>query len=521
MNNLDNLNNPFKHLGKDLPAGIVVFLVAVPLCLGIALASEAPPIAGIIAGLVGGIIVGALSGSSLGVSGPAAGLVSIVVLAIKDLGFEVFLLAVVLAGVLQIVAGFARGGIIAYFFPTSVIKGMLAGIGVLIFLKEIPHAMGYDKDHFGDFSFFQTDGHNTISELYYAVVDVTPGAVIITVISLAVLILFEQKFIKQNKVLGLLPGPLLAVLVGVGLKIAFDGTDFNISKDHLVALPVTDGFDSFLALFTFPDWSGLANPKVYTTAFVIALVASIETLLCVEATDKIDPFKRITPTNRELKAQGVGNMVSGLLGGLPVTQVIVRSSANIQTGGVTKASAVFHGLLILVCVATIPALLNQIPYASLAAILLVVGYKLAKPALFKSMYAGGWLQFIPFVVTVFMIVATNLLVGIGIGLAVAIFFILFDNFRQPYYLRSGSNTEGNSIHLELTENVSFLNKAHIQQTLDHLPDNCELAIDATRTRHVHPDVLEILEDFEVSAKMRGITITMKGLEDKPGAENPL
>ena len=406
-----NKLSPFKNLKHDVPASIVVFLVALPLCLGIALASGAPLFSGLIAGIIGGIIVGALSGSPLGVSGPAAGLAVIVLNAITDLGgFEIFLVAVMLAGILQLIAGFAKAGIIAYFFPSSVIHGMLAGIGIIIFLKQIPHAFGYDKDPAGDLRFQQVDGHNTFDELIHMLDFISPGVLIVAGISLAILIIWETSFFKKLKFTKLVQGPLVAVAVSIFLGIAFATMpDLAISAEHMVKVPIPDSFDSFLGNFARPDFSALSNPAVYTTAIVIAVVASLETLLCVEASDKQDPDKRVTPTNRELKAQGVGNLISGFVGGLPLTQVIVRSSANMQSGGRSKASAILHGFLLLISVIVIPRVLNMIPLGVLAAILLVVGYKLAKPALFKRMYREGMGQFIPFVVTIVGIVFTDLL----------------------------------------------------------------------------------------------------------------
>jgi len=375
--------NPLKNLKHDIPASIVVFLVALPLCLGIALASGAPLFAGLISGIIGGIVVGALSGSSLGVSGPAAGLAVIVLNAITDLGsFEIFLVAVMIAGVLQLIMGFAKAGIIAYFFPSSVIHGMLAGIGIIIFLKQIPHAFGYDGSPEGDFRFQQVDGHNTFDELIHMLGSVSTGVLIISAISLIILILWDTPFFKKLKFTKLVQGPLVAVVTGILLSIAFATIPgLAISADHMVSVPVPDSFDGFISNFARPDFSALSNPDVYITAIVIAVVASLETLLCVEASDKQDPLKRITPTNRELKAQGVGNLIAGFVGGLPLTQVIVRSSANMQSGGKTKTSAIIHGMLLLLSVVVIPKVLNMIPLGVLAAVLLVVGYKLAKPAL--------------------------------------------------------------------------------------------------------------------------------------------
>lgn len=506
--------SPFKNLKYDVPASVVVFLVALPLCLGIALASGAPLFSGIIAGIVGGTIVASISGSSLGVSGPAAGLAVIVLTAIQDLGFEPFLLAVVIGGVIQLGLGFAKAGIIGYYFPTSVIKGMLSGIGIIIFLKQIPHAFGYDKDPEGEMNFVQPDGHNTFSELSYMLDGITPGAVVVTAVSLTILILWEQKFIKESKFMSLVQGPLVVVLAGIGLGMWFENIpSLTISQDHMVAIPVAQSVGDFVNQFTLPDFGSLGNAQIYITAITIAVVASLETLLCVEATDKLDPYKRVTPTNLELKAQGVGNIVSGFIGGLPITQVIVRSSANIQSGGRTKASAFLHGILMLIFVATIPNVLNKIPLASLAAILFLVGYKLAKPALFKEMYRKGMGQFIPFIVTILGIVFTDLLIGIGLGIAVAIFQILWKNYQVPYTFESDNLKKGGPVKIQLAENVSFLNKAGILHTLNNIPENKHVIIDGTRTKDIHPDIIEIIDNFKENAKTRNITIESINLED--------
>lgn len=416
----------FKNIKHDLPASIVVFFVAVPLCLGIALASGAPLFSGIIAGIVGGIVVGPASGSPLGVSGPAAGLAVIVLTSIASLGgsWEAFLTAVVLAGIIQLIMGYAKAGFIAYFFPSSVIKGMLTGIGLLIILKQIPHALGWDKDFEGDVSFFQADGENTFSGIINAFQFFTSGAVLIAGISLAILILWETVLTKKHKIFGMINGPLVVVIVGILMNYLYQNgiLNFTLAADQVVSIPVPENLAGFLSEFRSPDFSILSNLEVYKVAIVLAIVASLETLLCVEATDKLDPYKRITPTNRELKAQGLGNVVSGLIGGLPITQVIVRSSANISFGGKTKMSAILHGFFLLISAVTIADVLNMIPLASLATILLLVGYKLAKPSLFKEMYKLGWEQFIPFTATVVAILTTDLLRGIIVGLLVGIFF---------------------------------------------------------------------------------------------------
>ncbi len=498
------------NLKYDMPASIVVFLVAVPLCLGIALASGAPLFSGIIAGIIGGIVVGALSGSQLGVSGPAAGLAVIVLTAIQELGaFEIFLMAVVLGGVFQLLLGIARAGIIGYYFPNSVIKGMLSGIGIIIFLKQIPHALGYDKDYEGSLSFATADGHNTFSQLYYMFEAVSPAAITITVLSLAILILWEQPFMKRIKIFQIVQGPLIVVSLGIFLNLLFQSLpDFGLRADQMVAIPVPETLGGFFSQFTFPDFSQIANPAVWITGMTLAVVASLETLLCLEATDKLDPFKRVSPANRELKAQGIGNIISGLIGGLPITQVIVRSSTNIQSGGRTKMAAIFHGFILLGCAMAIPAILNLIPLASLAAILFLVGYKLAKPALFKQMYALGHRHFVPFMVTILGIVLTDLLMGIGIGLVVAIFYILYDNYKKPFLFETGKHLQDGTIRLELAEDVTFINKASIQHTLSQIPDGSKVIIDASKTINIHHDVVEIIEEFKTNAEFRDIELEL-------------
>ena len=502
-----------KDIKNDLSASLVVFLVALPLCLGIGLASTGQPelvFSGIIAGIVGGIVVGFFSGSSLGVSGPAAGLVVIVLGALKTLGsFEALLLAVFLAGAIQLTAGFLKAGIISYYFPSSVIKGMLAAIGLTLILKEIPHALGYDKDFIGDFTLSQTDGHNTFSEIYYAFIYNSPGAIVISLVSLALIILFERPFMKRFGLFKFLPGALFVVLTGILLNFLFRSFNPNWTLDgeHLVLLPVASSLGEFVSFFRMPDFSALANPEVYVAAFTIAIVASLETLLCVEATDKLDPYKRNTPANQELKAQGIGNMVSGLIGGLPITQVIVRSSANINAGGKTKLSTIIHGTILLLSAIFIPRYLNLIPLASLAAILLVVGYKLSKISLYKEMYKIGWDQFIPFIVTIIAILATDLLKGIAIGMAFAIFYILRKNYRHAYHYKKEKKNDQDVITLRLSEEVTFLNKASIQLSLDDMPRNAKVIIDGSNSIAIDHDVLEIIHDFKkMAAPQRNIDV---------------
>lgn len=501
----------FKEIKNDLPASIVVFFVALPLCLGIALASGAPLFAGVIAGIVGGIVVGIASGSPLGVSGPAAGLAVIVLAAITSLGsWSTFLLAVVLAGGIQLIMGFSKAGFIAYFFPSSVIKGMLTGIGLLIILKQIPHAIGYDKDTEGDLSYFQADGETTLTSIVSAFDAFSPGAALISALSLIILILWDTVLTKKHKLFQLIQGPIVAVVLGIVMNAAYQNglLNFSLAVDQVVNLPVPDSLNGFFNQFTFPDFSAISNIEVWKIAFVMAIVASLETLLCVEATDKLDPSKRVTPTNRELKAQGLGNIVSGLIGGLPVTQVIVRSSANIAFGGKTKLSTIFHGVFLLVSVFTIAGLLNMIPLASLAAILIVVGYKLAKPALFKKMYLLGWEQFGPFVATVAGILATDLLKGILIGIGFGIFYTLRHSYKNSHYMKDViTSEEGHEVHhIVLAEEVSFFNKASILNTLNNIPQNANVIIDCSNSKSIAYDVIEIISNYESNAKTKNITV---------------
>lgn len=497
----------FAFLKNDIPASIVVFFVALPLCLGIALASGAPLFSGLIAGIIGGIVVGTLSGSPLGVSGPAAGLAAIVLVAITTLGgFENFLVAVVLGGIIQLLFGVLRAGVIGYYFPSSVIKGMLTGIGIIIFLKQIPHFFGYDADPEGDFAFFQVDGENTFTEILNLVNNISLPSAIIGIVGLTILLLWETILSKKGKVFKLIQGPLVAVVVGILFFIFTKNSAFTILDEHLVSVPIPEDAASFFGQFTFPNFNAITNPQVWVVGFTIALVASLETLLCVEATDKLDPEKRVTPTNRELFAQGTGNIISGLIGGLPLTQVIVRSSANIQSGGKTKLSAIIHGFFLLISIIIIPTIINMIPLSVLAAILLVVGYKLAKPQLFKKMYQLGWKQFVPFIVTVVGIVFTDLLIGISLGLGVGIFVVLFKSYKNSHFLHINDTEKGEkNIKMTLAEEVTFINKGAILKELDLIEDNSNLELDVSNTLFIDYDVIEILEDFIEKAKTKNIT----------------
>ncbi len=507
-----NQRNLFKHFSSDLPASIIVFFVAVPLCLGIALASGAPLFSGIISGIIGGIVVGFASGSPLGVSGPAAGLAVIVFTSIQTLGgsWNTFLLCVVLAGIIQIILGYIKAGFIAYFFPSSVIKGMLTGIGLLIILKQIPHALGWDKDAEGDDLFIQADGQNTFSEITKALDFITPGAFLIALISIGILIFWDVVLSKKHKIFQIIQGPIVVVIIGIMFNILYQNAilPFELNAKQIVSLPVPGSINDFFNQFSFPDFNAIGSFEVWKIAFVIAIVASIETLLCVEATDKLDVEKRITPTNLELKAQGLGNVVSGLIGGLPLTQVIVRSSANINFGGKSKLSAILHGFWLLVSAIFISKLLNLIPLASLAAILIMVGYKLAKPSLFKHMYKLGWEQFIPFMATIVAILLTDLLRGITIGILFGIFYTLRHSYRNSHHLKKVETNENGltTYRLILAEEVSFFNKASLLNTLTDLQNNCKVIIDFTNSKAIAYDVIEIINDFENNAMTRNIVV---------------
>ena len=473
-----------ESIKTDLLSGLVVFLVALPLCLGIALASGAPLFAGLIAGIVGGIVVGFMSNSSISVSGPAAGLAAIVLTSITGLGsFETFLLAVVLAGLMQLAMGYAKAGIFSSYLPSNVIEGMLAGIGVIIFLKQLPHATA------------------------------SPGAIVIVLVSLAILIAWNNvSFLQKQKVV---PGALAAVTAGILINEAFEATGSSLAlpQQHLVNLPVPTSFADLLSQFTHPNFSAIVDSQVWVVAATIAAVASVETLLCIEAADKMDPLKRYTDTNRELKAQGVGNVLSGLLGGLPITSVIVRTTANASSGAKTKLSTIAHGIFLLSAILTIPTLLNKIPLACLAAVLLMIGYKLAGPAVFKRMWSNGKFQFTPFLVTIVAIVATDLLMGVAIGLATSAHFILYGNMKHAYVFKKSEHHAGETINIELAQEVSFLNKAAIKRVLADLPEHSRVDIDASRTVYIDHDVLELIRDFLKSGSHdKGIQVRLLGFK---------
>jgi MFS superfamily sulfate permease-like transporter len=495
----------------DLLAGVVVFLVALPLCLGIAVASGAPPFAGIISGIIGGVIVGILSKSNVSVSGPAAGLIAIVLVAITDLGFESFLLAVMVAGLIQLTLGLANAGGISSYFPTSVIEGMLVAIGIIIIKKELPHAIGYDLEHEGDFFSYQLlkEDQGFFGEIVHALNFAHTGAMIVTAVSIAIIVAFNK--VPALKKIKAIPGALVAVLAGIFLNEAFKAYNptWVIANEHLVVLPTADSFSSFIGQFQTPNFSAVTNPKVWIVGVTIAIVASIETLLCLEAGDKMDPLKRYSSANAELRAQGIGNLLSGLIGGIPMTSVIVRTTANINAGAKTKMAAIFHGIFLLMAVVLIPGILNKIPMASLAAILIMIGLKLASIKVFKHIWNSGIQQFIPFIITVVAVVFTDLLKGVGIGLIISIFYILKGNMKLAYNFRKDKYNEGETIHIDLAQEVSFLNKAAIKQTLNDLPNNSKVVIDAGNTVYVDFDVLELFRDFlQFGARERNIDVKL-------------
>ncbi len=507
--------NPRDNLRYDVPASIVVFLIALPLCLGIAFASGAPIFAGLVSGIVGGLVVAPISRAPLAVTGPAAGLVVIVLTAIADLGYEGCLAAVVVAGVFQIILGYLRAGIIGYYFPSSVIKGMLAGIGAVLVLKQLPHAFGFDRDFEGDDAFLQSDGHNSLTEIYYAVTNAHVGATLIAVIGVLLLVAWGR--VPALKRLRFLPGPLAVVVVGVALNVVFEMMPGGLSvREHLlVGIPVPQSLAEFSEQMRRPELDRVLELDVLKTAAILAVVASIETLLSLEAVDKLDPFKRVTPASHELKAQGVGNVVAGLLGGLPLTAVIVRGSANAQSGARTKMSAIIHGALLLGTVAAVPGLLNQIPLAALAAILLHVGYKLASIDKFRAMWAEGRTQFLPFAVTCLAIVFTDLLTGIAVGMAIGLFFVLRQHVSAPYAVHEVStfNDDGQEhTRVELSDNVSFLNKPAIMRYLAKFTKGSIVEIDARRCHHIDHDVLEEIDEFIEAAPRRGIEVIAHGLD---------
>ncbi|MEO6173765.1 MAG: SulP family inorganic anion transporter [Flavobacterium circumlabens] len=513
--------NLFANLKSDFASGLVVFLVALPLCLGIAMASGAPLFSGIIAGVIGGIVVGYLSQSHISVSGPAAGLTAIILTAITDFGaFDVFLMSVFIAGLIQLALGFLKAGSISNYFPTNVIEGMLAGIGIIIILKQLPHAFGYDADFEGDQAFIQNDGSNTFSFLFDLLNHIQLGAVVISLVSLVILISWDKiSFLKNLK---LVPGALIAVIAGVVLNEIFvsSGSSLAIAKEHLVSLPVPKSFDEFKSILILPDFGAVTNPKVWVVALTIAIVASIETLLCIEAADRMDVQKRYTNTNVELRAQGIGNILSSLLGGLPMTSVVVRSSANNNAGAKSKMSAIIHGVLLLISVLSIPSILNKIPLATLATVLILVGYKLAKPATFIHFWQKGKYQFVPFIATLVFVVATDLLKGVALGIIISIIFVLRGNLKRAYSFKKEEYEDGDVIHIDLAQEVSFLNKAAIKLTLSEIPQNSKVIINAHDTEYIAHDVLDLIREFkETRAIDENIKVKLKGFKKAYQLEN--
>lgn len=498
----------------DLAAGLVVFLVALPLCLGVALASGAPLLAGVVTGIVGGLIVSRLSGSPLMVSGPAAGLTAIVLSAIATLGsFQVFLVAVVIAGAMQLLLGILRLGIIGYYFPSSVIRGMLAAIGLTLILKQLPYAFGAGVEPFESDAFAQPQGGNTLTAIVDAARAAHPAAVLLTVAALLTLVVWPR--IAPKRIAATVPAPLAAVLVGVLGALALPALvpAWELPRQALVSLPVVSSPGELWSMLSFPDWSAITNPKVWQIAGTIAIVASLETLLSLEATDKLDPWKRTSPTNRELLAQGSGNMLSGLLGGLPMTGVIVRSAANVSGGGRTWRASWIHGAFLVLAVVALPALLNRIPLAVLAAILLHTGVKLAHPKVFRDAWTIGAKYALPFGITVAAILATDLLIGITIGLTVGAFFVLLDSWSHAYSYDLETSADHHRVRLVLAEEVTFLNKARINQALQELPPSSVVTVDATQTKHFDHDVIELLHDFRDTARSKGILLKLVGVPE--------
>lgn len=511
-----NSKNVFAYFKNDLSSGLVVFLIALPLCLGIALASGAPLFSGLISGMIGGVVIGILSKSSLSVSGPAAGLISIVLGAITKFGaFEIFLCAVIIAGLIQVALGILKAGSISYYFPSNVIEGMLAGIGIIIVINQLEHAIGIggmakEEEEFKLIFFLKALAKGIFHW----------GTVIISLISMAIILLWQQPFMKK---LQLVPGALIAVIVSILLNEYFISSNSSLAitnTNMLVNIPTISSFNEFFSSFTLPDINGFLRTDVWIVGVTIAVVASIETLLCIEATDKLDPLKRNTPTNRELIAQGIGNMFSGAIGGLPITSVIVRSSANINAGGKTKLAAITHGILLFLSVITIPFIINKIPLATLAAVLILVGYKLCRPAVFVHMWKKGKWQFIPFVATVIAVAATDLLTGVAIGMCISIIYLLRQNIKNAYFFHRSSYSDGDVIKIELSEEVSFLNKASILLTLDHLPENSSVIIDAKNSKYIDHDVLEVIKEFNfIKAPERNIKVLLSGFKEEYKIDN--
>ncbi len=484
-------------LRHDLPAGLSVFLVALPLCLGIALASGAPLYAGLLSGIIGGLIIAIISGSQLAVSGPAAGLTTLVGASIISLGdYKIFLVAVIIAGLFQLLLGLLKLGVIANYFPSSVIKGMLAAIGIMLILKQIPLALGYDQPD------FWAGGHLKNFNQH-----ITRGTVLISVLSLVILIILQLPTAKKIKII---PAPLIVVAFGILASLLFkNGTSvLSLKPTQLVNIPL-----NIFANISFPDFSKLfSNAEIWKDGIIIGMLATLETLLCIEAIDKLDRRNRVTPVNRELIAQGIGNMTCGLLGAIPVTAVVVRGAANVDAGARTKLSAFTHGLFLLLAVVLVPFLLNRIPYASLSAILLITGYNLTTPKLFRNMWSLGWKQFIPFMLTIIVILATDLLIGVSIGLLISIYFIVRNNFKAEYKIMKTRHNGIETEYIKLNTNVTFLNKVKLREALDEVAEYSVLTIDGSECNFIDYDILEIISEFGNKARERHIELHLKGIE---------
>ena len=501
-----------KTIIPDIKAGIVVFLIAIPLCLGIALACKTPLFSGILAGIIGGILVTIFSGSVLSVSGPAAGLTAIVLSAVATLGsYEVFAAAVLFAGIVQIILGFIKAGSLGNFIPNAVIKGMLAGIGIILIIKQIPHLVGYDADPEGDFEFFQTDGQNTFSDLVLMLNNISPGAIVIGLFSVLILIISEKEFYRHDKILSNIPGPLLVVLFGILLRSSFStfkNPIMHVSNDHMVSLPVISGLNDLISNIVTPDFSLLATSKFWLVVITLAIVASLESLLSIEAVDKLDPQKRVSDSDKELFAQGIGNVLCGLIGALPVTAVIVRGSANIHAGAKSKWSAIFHALLLLISILLFPKILMMIPNSSLAAILIVTGYKLARPSLFKDYYYKGKTQVIPFVTTIVVMLVSDPLIGVAMGMAVSIFFIIRSNIRSSFEVADQIIDNKHHYLIKLPQHVTFFNKGFLIKYLNRIKHNSVVILDGTINKATDPDVREVINDFIKNSKNKQIELSL-------------
>ena len=505
----------------DVLAGLVVFLVALPLCLGIALASNAPLLAGVVAGIVAGLVVGPISGAQVTISGPAAGLTAVVAteIAALDNSFESLLVAVVLAGVIQLGLGAIRGGFIKSFVPSSVVRGLLSAIGVILILKQIPHLFGHDTDPEGEMSFFQPDKQNTFSELFEILGDLHPGAIMVGFASLAIIYFWGR--LPRLKQTGI-PAPLVVVVFGVACALGFDqlGGNWVITSTHKVQVPVAESVRGFFGLLHTPDFSQITNPAVTSAALAIALVGSLQALLTIEAVDRLDKQRRSTPPNRELFAQGIGNIVSGLAGGLPMTCEIVRSSVNIDAGGRTKLSAILHGALLAVAVVLFPVTINLIPLSALAAILIATGLKLASPQVVAELWRAGRYQFIPWLITLLAIVLTDPLIGIVIGLSVSTLFILWSNLRRPMRMVIEHHLGGDVTRVQLASQVSFLNRAALQKTFNSIEPGKHVLVDAHETVYIDPDILSLIREYrEVIGPTRGVQVSTRGFRDKYAIED--